>query len=258
MSFPVTCPECDSTQNVPNEAAGKRLRCKSCQAVFRAGNADVDIVDEGPPPARRERPRDDGDRPQSRRPRDEADEPAPRKRGRTAGRKKSSLSVVLVAIGGFVVVAGLGIGIAWMAGAFELIPQSEDGKGGGTSAGAGGGAGAGGRKLKFGSPPPLTVEQAQVTAVRRTENGRDGIDISFRFINGHRRGDEHALVVVFPEGSSTDFLKHASMGDVGQRPIRIAFEPGASSSFEIWIGKLRPDDPLGLAPDRVSNVVRID
>ena len=36
MPFPVTCPECDSTQDVPDEVAGKRLRCKTCQAVFRA------------------------------------------------------------------------------------------------------------------------------------------------------------------------------------------------------------------------------
>jgi hypothetical protein len=82
MPFPVTCPECDSTQKVPDEAAGKRLRCKGCQTVFRAGNADVDIVAEGPPPARTGRSRDDVEepRPSRRRPRDDDEEERPRRK----------------------------------------------------------------------------------------------------------------------------------------------------------------------------------
>jgi predicted Zn finger-like uncharacterized protein len=35
MSVPATCPECSASASVPDEAVGKKVRCKKCQATFR-------------------------------------------------------------------------------------------------------------------------------------------------------------------------------------------------------------------------------
>jgi predicted Zn finger-like uncharacterized protein len=108
MPFPVTCPECDSTQKVSDEASGKKVRCKSCQAVFRAvpphdgGNEDA--------PATRKRGRVvDEDRPRKRRSpdrrrSDDEDDDRPDRRKRS---KRNPLPLILGLVG-LVLVLGCG------------------------------------------------------------------------------------------------------------------------------------------------------
>src|SRR4051794_11644713 len=111
MPFTETCPECRARQEVPDEAAGKRLRCKRCQTVFRAGNADVEAVPDEPPPRPRSR-RPDDDRPRGRDHRDDRDD-RPRERG---PKKRSVLPVLLIVIG---VVVLIGVGSA----VYTLMPR---------------------------------------------------------------------------------------------------------------------------------------
>src|SRR5215471_4283904 len=58
MSISVTCPNCETTLRVKDEAAGKKVRCKECQKVISVpaadggGGADWDGLPEPPPPPR--------------------------------------------------------------------------------------------------------------------------------------------------------------------------------------------------------------
>ena len=61
MSFPVTCPECREWQTVPDEFAGKRIRCENCKAIFRAGTAETDRSDNKASPRSRQHDRDESD-----------------------------------------------------------------------------------------------------------------------------------------------------------------------------------------------------
>jgi predicted Zn finger-like uncharacterized protein len=135
MADEVRCPECNARVSVPDGAAGKRLRCRKCDHVFRAGTADVDVVaDETPgrrPPRRDDdrprRPRDDDEKPRSRRRAveedeededDDEDERPARKKGKKA-RKKSSLPFLLGVVAALVLAVGaIGVVVAWSQGMF--------------------------------------------------------------------------------------------------------------------------------------------
>ncbi|MFM9966247.1 MAG: MJ0042-type zinc finger domain-containing protein [Planctomycetaceae bacterium] len=47
MSISVRCPECDAVSRVPDEKAGKKVRCKQCSAVIVAVD-DLDVLIESP------------------------------------------------------------------------------------------------------------------------------------------------------------------------------------------------------------------
>ena len=133
MSFTLTCPGCGSRRQVADDIAGKKVRCPDCQVVFRAGGADVDVV-EDEPPARR-RPADRADRPRrrpdgeerSRSPRrgeDENDRPA--RRGRPKARKRSSLPYVLGVAAALLLAAGAIGAVAWSQGLFGKSEVNDD------------------------------------------------------------------------------------------------------------------------------------
>jgi hypothetical protein len=119
MPFPVTCPECDSTQNVPDEAAGKKLRCKSCQAVFRAEPPPESETERAPATRKRSRT-DDEDRSRKSHPRDREDDRRRRdaeeddvRPGRRKPRKRSPLPLI-VGLVGLVLVLGCGGLVAYL------------------------------------------------------------------------------------------------------------------------------------------------
>ena len=119
MSFTMNCPECDAELEIPDTLAGKTLRCRKCKGTFKA-KAPAGDDDDVPVPRTAGGKRSD-------RPRDE-DSDRPRKPAGKRMRKpkpKSPLPLVLGLAGGLVVLAGLGIGIAYIAGAFDKADPSK-------------------------------------------------------------------------------------------------------------------------------------
>ena len=112
MSFLITCPECEAELKVPDALTGKTVRCKKCGDTFKA---KARSRDDDEPALRtaggRRSPQlrdDDSDR-----------------LGKSIGKKRrksksaSSLPLILGLAGGLVVLAGMGIGVAYFAGAFN-------------------------------------------------------------------------------------------------------------------------------------------
>jgi len=90
MPITIKCPECGDKRSVPDEFAGKKLKCKNCSAIFRA-SAPPPLPDDQeresrPSPAKSRRAQDDDEdeKPRSRRRDDEdedrAEEPRSRRR----------------------------------------------------------------------------------------------------------------------------------------------------------------------------------
>lgn len=87
MPIRVTCPGCDKKLNVPDNVAGKAVRCPACKGAVKVPAADEDeplaeVVPDDDPPVRKARRRDEDDRP-ARRPqrrRDDDEDDRPRKR----------------------------------------------------------------------------------------------------------------------------------------------------------------------------------
>jgi hypothetical protein len=143
MPFPISCPECNDRQTVPDEAAGKRLRCKRCGTVFRASGPDVE-VDEDELPARRRTGRSDDDRRSGPldddRPPGPAKKPVPARAARARDvededdedeedvrparrdkktKKKSPLAFILGVCSALLLVAGAVAAVAWSQGVFD-------------------------------------------------------------------------------------------------------------------------------------------
>jgi predicted Zn finger-like uncharacterized protein len=146
MPFTTACPNCSARLQVPDNLAGKRVRCKKCSEPFLVKAQAEDDEDETPAPAKaRPRPQDDDERPSKKsRPADDEDEadeeeedrPAPKKKKKKKKQGVPPLVIGLV-LGGVILVGG-GIG------AFFLLkddkkPDSElaaaKGKGGETESG---------------------------------------------------------------------------------------------------------------------------
>src|SRR4051812_4610354 len=101
MPFSATCPGCGDERTVPDEGAGKRVRCRACGAAFWAGNEFVEVVDDADgPPVRQSRSRDE-------------DRDPPRRRDGGA-RRTNPLPFVLGGIAVLVVLGGLAISIAFL------------------------------------------------------------------------------------------------------------------------------------------------
>ncbi len=101
MAIGITCPECDRRLNAPATAAGKKIRCPSCEAVFLCQPVDEPAAeDERKLMRRREEPEEPSEAS------DEGEE-RPRRRRRRSIKKRSS--------------AGLWSGVAVAAGLFVLL-----------------------------------------------------------------------------------------------------------------------------------------
>lgn len=137
MSFPLACPNCDAMFQVPDEIAGKRIKCKKCGEVIVARRTKAEQDDDprpspspskvrksSPPASNRRSYDDDEDETPVRKPTkssrqidddDDMDEPRPRpkKRGKKS-RKKSGTPVllfVLVGVGAVLLLGGGAVGV---------------------------------------------------------------------------------------------------------------------------------------------------
>src|SRR6185437_13408394 len=51
MPLSLTCPECAGKLKVPDTAAGKKIKCPKCTAIFVAAEPPVEIIETETPPA---------------------------------------------------------------------------------------------------------------------------------------------------------------------------------------------------------------
>jgi hypothetical protein len=270
MPFTLTCPECHDRSEVPDEVAGKRVRCRRCQAVFRAGSPDVDVVDDDRPRRRpsgadesrsRKRDRDDEDElSRQRRDEDDRDDDRPRgkpARGKAGGKKKAKkkrgvgyfvgLAAALVLAGGALTF------VAWKAGAFG--PKTEKG----VILDADGQAAyvppderikspkpAGDVKLQLGSPPPQKGDHVRLSDPI-VEGGT--LVVNYQFLGQFQPGPGYVLVVVYQGGWEIKYLDQL-VQDAGNFKLNVP-----TGRIEVWVGKTGrnagPADP----GSRVSNVV---
>src|SRR4051794_30318388 len=117
MPIDVTCPGCQTVYPVPEALAGKTIKCKGCGEMMEvvAAAPVARPVAARPvaakPVAAKAAPRvvvdDEDDAPArpARRPRDDDEDDAP-----AAGKKKSSLPLVLGGVVGFLALVGVGFG----------------------------------------------------------------------------------------------------------------------------------------------------
>jgi predicted Zn finger-like uncharacterized protein len=94
MSIRFSCPECQKEFTVPDDLAGKKIRCKACNTMMLVPGGE-EVVAEEPRPARHRRDEEVDDRPR-RRDRDEPPRDDDRPRRRERKKKGSALKVVLV------------------------------------------------------------------------------------------------------------------------------------------------------------------
>jgi predicted Zn finger-like uncharacterized protein len=146
----VPCPGCQTNLNLPDGAAGKRVRCPKCQHVFRVPEADpaaapveaiVEAADPVPakpswptPPRRRPEEEEGEDRPRRRRRDEDDEEDRPARRDRERG-GNTGLIIGLVAGGGVLLVVAVVLVVIWLASRRSPGPSAP------APAGAGGAAG---------------------------------------------------------------------------------------------------------------------
>jgi predicted Zn finger-like uncharacterized protein len=119
VPFRTNCPNCDSSYNLPDNMAGKKVRCKQCQQVFEANpprskTAPQPGAAAKKPPAaapRRPAPADDPPRPVKKAPRRDQDwdeDDAPPSRRRPEPRRRRSLPLILILVFGLLLLLGGG------------------------------------------------------------------------------------------------------------------------------------------------------
>ena len=148
MPFTTACPNCSARLQVPDNLAGKRVRCKKCSEPFLVERPSGDDEDEAPTPATRakSRPTDDDDRPARKARAHDDDDAGEHEDERPAAKKKKKKKkpkgvpplVIGLVIGGVILVGG---GLA----AFFLLkddkkPDSELAEAKGKTSGDPGGA----------------------------------------------------------------------------------------------------------------------
>jgi predicted Zn finger-like uncharacterized protein len=236
MAVKLTCPDCDAALTVAESSLGKTLRCKYCGETFKATGPKRPAEEEEESRPAKKRPRaaedDDGGRPRK-----------VRKKGRKP-RPKSALPLVLGLAGGLVVLVGVGIGVAYFAGAFG------SGKGGNKDmAGGAGSDSATPGKLKFGSPPPQVGTEARIQLQASERGGKPfGPTIQFEILRNPDPGFEYVLVSIEPNGQ----LDVEPLFD--ERTGTHSFIP-APARFQVWIGKRKSDGDMLDPGQRVSNVI---
>jgi predicted Zn finger-like uncharacterized protein len=228
MPFSATCPECDATVKVPDAAAGKKVRCKSCQAVFRA--PDPDDEDDRPVRGSRRRTEDD-------------DRPA-RKGGR---KRKKGGNPVLYIVG---VVAGL----ALIGGAIAFVVGSRGDQGDrGNTADAGktevlqpGVPGRQPAQEDYGEHVHLRVAQTLDQG-----DGRLWVTLEFEFQKPTQLPGQYRMVVLQPDGTeSVGTIKPTDVtGNKGKWVALLA--RGAVRTY--WVAKVKPGTTAPL--HAVSNKV---
>jgi hypothetical protein len=164
MPIIVACPGCGAKLNAPDSAAGKKVKCPkpgcgTVMAVPAPLPLDEDEPEQAPPPKPRkvaaarvdddedDRPRkksrrdddeeDEDDRPKSKRRRDEDDDDddwkRKKKKRRQAAGGLSPGVIVAIAVGGLLVLGGIGYGV------YALVSKKSDSASGGSGGGGGGG-----------------------------------------------------------------------------------------------------------------------
>jgi hypothetical protein len=118
MSFAINCPNCDARCNAPDEAEGKRIKCKKCGEAFvvRSGGRGEDSSRKSSRSRREIDDDEDDDRP--RRSRRNEDAPSrPRRNKKSSNQKKAGPIVLLLVLigGGAILLIGGGIAAAvWL------------------------------------------------------------------------------------------------------------------------------------------------
>jgi hypothetical protein len=245
MATSLTCPECAATLSVPETFLGKTLRCKHCGETFKA-KAPKRPVEE-----------DDEPRPAKKRPRDDDDDNRPRKVGKKKRKQKpkSQTPLILGLIGGVVVLAGVGIGIAYFAGAFDSRTKAAGSGAAVASGGSGGGSGQSFESIplasiRVGSPPRQAEEYVRLSLVGVKDNfGHVELTIGFEFLPGHATDVEYTMVVIRSDGNDTLYIDPEDAMR-GQRFIEDAVRP-----TEIWVAKRKRGTGLSDVGPRVSNVI---
>jgi hypothetical protein len=122
MSFRINCPECDEPLSVSEESAGKKVRCKKCDTVFRVPSDDDS--ERSKASRRSERDEDESPRRRRREEDEEGDERPRRKAGHKSSRKAArknekkpitALYIVGVILAGLFLVGAIGF-LGWRAG----------------------------------------------------------------------------------------------------------------------------------------------
>lgn len=94
----ITCPHCQARLGLPDEAAGKKARCTSCQTVFlvpdEAPRASEHVQAGAPPPLLEPEPDEDDERPRRRDEDDEEEEDFDRARAAAGGRRAGLLMYI--------------------------------------------------------------------------------------------------------------------------------------------------------------------
>src|SRR5262249_24342791 len=116
MPIPLTCAGCQSSFEVPDHLAGKKIRCTTCKAEMTVSLADEPVLELGPsvePAKVAYLPEDDPPPPRRRRYDDEDDDDRDRgRRGR--GRREAPRSqadlLIGICVAGFLVLAGAVVG----------------------------------------------------------------------------------------------------------------------------------------------------
>jgi predicted Zn finger-like uncharacterized protein len=124
MSLQITCPSCRTALRIPDEARGKKVRCRSCQEMFTVPQGASDEMEalpghdsremdeqiqDAPRPRRRSIVEEDDDR--------DRDRPRPRKRNVARPSTSGGAPVALIiggVIAGLLLVAGGLAAVGWL------------------------------------------------------------------------------------------------------------------------------------------------
>jgi hypothetical protein len=277
---------------VPDEFAGKKVRCKGCGATFRVDNPASGEEDPGPrskdesrrsarsrddeddrPRRRREeddeprsrRRQDDDEEPRSRRARDEDDESDDRPRRKGSGKKTKKRITVAYVLGLLVALVFLAVALgflAWRAGLFE--PKTETKQ----------------ETVQDDKEPEYTPPDPRIAAARKETTGPDGervaatqrirlsldsveagkIVLSFQVTSGPGLGGSDRLVAV--EADRT-YIVDAAPQTKEDDPRRGTFtidlpEESRRKVKKFWIAMApRGTADVKKAGVRVSNVVNL-
>ena len=273
MPITITCPECQSSAEAPDEAAGKRVRCQSCNAKFVAEASAMPksdsaesrpatwqkprvARDEDEKPDRKQEPRaipkrptsDDAERLTRRPTREDEDEERPRPRAeRSRPRKRAkrqqdaSTRVTLLALGVAVLIVGTAAGFAYFLGAFD----SSKGKEGLADVG---------KPVQAGPqrPEDPIVEEIHLIPVVTL----DGFGYLYDFKGGAVTPGVFVEIRSIPGGQSKETPLTFAM--VKGMFTYVAASQRGAKQFDVWIAKRFRGQDVRADPVRVSNIIRVN
>ena len=269
MPITITCPECQSSAEAPVEAAGKRVRCQSCNAKFVAEAAAMPKSDsaesrpatwlkprvareEDEKPDRKLEPRPIPKRPASddaerltrededdERPRPRAERSLPRKRAKR--QRPDNTRVTLLALGVAVFIVGTAAGIAYFLGAFD----SSKGKEGLADVS---------KPVQAGPqrPEDPIVEEIHLIPVVTL----DGFGYLYDFKGGAVTPGVFVEIRSIPGGQSKETPLTFAM--VKGMFTYVAASQRGAKQFDVWIAKRFRGQDVRADPVRVSNIIRVN